>query len=518
MVTPAQDVRAQWSARSFVEAFSANVRRFPDSPALLWWGAPVSYRELHDRALRARAELSGADLGVAPIGLRCSKSPDSIALILACLMDQRSFLLPATTLPEPTLEELFRRAGCARVLTVSGSSGRYSWVATPRADGTRRGRGAAGCVRSFSPDPEAVTFMLTTSGSTGLPKIVPLREGAVDRFTDWAGEQFELGAGRVVLNFSPLNFDLCLLDIWATLKHGGCVVLVDPARATNGHYLRGLLTSHAVGLVQAVPMFYQLLIQAQAHRDNPDEFASVRHVVVTGDSITPQCLAQLPGLFPRARLYNLYGCTETNDSLLHEIDPTNLPTGALPLGIPLPGVRALLVNEDGTVREGPGTGELYVSTPFQTSGYLNHPRHESRFVAHPYGTDTLRYFRTGDLVHRHENGSLTLEGRTDFQVKIRGVRLNIEEVERVLRSHPDIAEVAVVAVPDLVAGHLLHAETRRVPGSMLNTLSLRSFCADRLHRIAIPSTFQITEDPLPRTSTGKPDRHLMIAHLSRRES
>jgi non-ribosomal peptide synthetase component F len=244
MVTPAQDVRVQWSARSFVEAFSVNVRRFPDSPALLWWDAPVSYRELNDEALRARAELSGADLGVAPIGLRCAKSPDSIALILACLMDQRSFLLPAATLPEPTLEELFRRAGCARVLTVSGSSGRYSWVATPRADGTRRGRGAADRVQSFSPDPEAATFMLTTSGSTGVPKIVPLSEGAVDRFTDWAGERFELGPGRVVLNFSPLSFDLCLLDIWATLKHGGCVVLVETARATSGTYLRDLIMRH----------------------------------------------------------------------------------------------------------------------------------------------------------------------------------------------------------------------------------------------------------------------------------
>jgi len=515
MVTTAQAVKPWLSSRSFVESFSTNVRRFPDSPALVWRGEPVSYRELHDRALRARAELSGADIGAAPIGVRCSKSPDSIALVLACLMDQRSFLLPATTLPEHTLQELFRRAGCARVVTVPGSSGRYSWVATPGADGIRRGRVAADRVRSFSPDPEAVTFMLTTSGSTGLPKIVPLSEGAVDRFTDWAGGQFELGAGRAVLNFSPLSFDLCLLDIWATLKHGGCVVLVEPARATSGKYLRDLLTSHEVELVQAVPLFYQLL--TQAHRDNAGGFASVRHVIVTGDSIAPQCLAQLPGLFPHARLYNLYGCTETNDSLLHEIDPTEAPTGALPLGSPLPGVWTLLVNEDGTIRNGPGTGELYVSTPFQTSCYLDLPYHESRFVAHPDGADALRYFRTGDLVHRHENGSLTLEGRTDFQVKVRGVRTNIEDVERILGTHPDIAEVAVVAVPDLVAGHFLHAEIRRVPGSALTSLSLRQFCADQLPQTAIPSTFHITDDPLPRTSTGKVDRHL-TARLRSRES
>lgn len=514
MVTTAQAVRAQLSSRSFVESFSTNVRRFPDSPALVWRDEPVSYRELNDRALRARAELSEAHIGATPIGVRCSKSPESIALVLACLMDQRSFLLPSTALPEHTLQELFLRAGCARVLTVSGSSsGQYSWAATPGADGASGGRGVANRVQSFLPDPEAVTFMLTTSGSTGVPKIVPLSEGAVDRFTDWAGVQFELGAGRSVLNFSPLSFDLCLLDIWATLKHGGCVVLVEPARATSGKYLRDLVMRHEVDLVQAVPIFYQLL--TQANRDNTTGFASVRHVIVTGDSIAPQCLAQLPGLFPHARLYNLYGCTETNDSLLHEIDPTDLPTGALPVGGPLPGVRALLVNEDGTILNGPGTGELYVSTPFQTSGYLDLPHHESRFVAHPDGADALRYFRTGDLVHRHENGSLTLEGRKDFQVKVRGVRTNIEDVERVLGMHPDIAEVAVVAVPDPIAGHLLHAETRRVPGSALNNLSLRQFCVDQLPRTAIPSTFRIVDDPLPRTPTGKVDRHLITCLRSR---
>ncbi|MGH3753018.1 MAG: AMP-binding protein [Pseudonocardiaceae bacterium] len=513
MTTTAQATRTQLSSRSFVESFSANVRRFPDAPALAWRGDPVSYRELNDRALHARAQLTAAAIGAAPVGLRCPKSPDSIALVLACLMDQRSFLLPSTTLPEHTLQELFLHAGCTGVLTAPGPSPHsYSWAALPGAARTGRNRGVADRAQEFSPDPEAVTFMLTTSGSTGLPKIVPLSEGAVDRFTDWAGAQFDLRPGRSVLNFSPLNFDLCLLDIWATLKHGGCVVLVEPSRATSGEYLRDLLIRHEVELVQAVPMFYQLLAQL-----NAAAFGSVRHAVITGDSIAPRCLAQVPGMFPQARLYNLYGCTETNDSLLHEIDPTDLPTGAMPLGDPLPGVRALLVDEDGTIQNGPGIGELYVWTPFQTYGYLGLPNNESRFVAHPTGVDDLRYFRTGDLVRRHEDGSLTLEGRKDFQVKVRGVRTSIEQVEQVLHRHPDISEVAVVAVPDPVAGHLLHAETRRVPGSTINSLLLRRFCADHLSLTAVPSTFRIADDPLPRTSTGKIDRHL-VARLHRSEN
>ena len=106
--------------------------------------------------------------------------------------------------------------------------------------------------------------MLTTSGSTGLPKIVPLTVGAVDHFTDWAAAQFEIGPGTNVANYAPLNFDLCLLDIWTTLKHGGCVVMVDQDRATHGGYLADLLADNEVNVVQAVPMLYRLLIDATA--------------------------------------------------------------------------------------------------------------------------------------------------------------------------------------------------------------------------------------------------------------
>ena len=504
--------RQQPPSRSFVKSFLANVRHFPDAPALAWRDESISYRELNCLALRAMIQLNKAEIDTGPIGLRCSKSPGSIALVLACLMDQRSFLLPSTTLPGHIIRELFVRAGCVGVITAPGPSfDRYFWEILPGADCAQQNRTFDDRARSFSPDPEAVTFMLTTSGSTGLPKIVPLSGGAVDRFTDWAGTQFELRPGRSVFNFSPLNFDLCLLEIWATLKHGGCVVLVEPTRVTSGEYLSDLLIRHEVELVQAVPMLYQLLTQVK--RNNTTGFDSVRHVVITGDTIAPLCLSQIPDRFPNARLYNLYGCTETNDSLLYEIDRTDLPTGALPLGDPLPGVRVLLINEKGLIQNGPGMGELYVSTPFQTSGYL--PNNEGCFVTYPNGTDERRYFRTGDLVCRHEDGSLTLEGRKDFQVKVRGVRTNIEEIEKVLRTHPDISDVVVVTIPDLVAGHLLHAEARRAPGSTLNSLLLRQFCADHLPFTAIPSTIHITDDPLPRTSTGKLDRH-MVTHLHER--
>ncbi|MEV4318162.1 AMP-binding protein [Actinocrispum sp. NPDC049592] len=467
-----------------------NARRRPAAPALAWRGDTVGYGELLRMAGDARARIASLGLAEgAPVGVLAPKSPAAIALILACLLEHRPFLLPSVDLAERTLERLFEVAGCQAVLTADDPIGQASVLTSPRSR------------------PEAITFMLTTSGSTGLPKVVPLTEGAVDRFTDWAGEAFGLGPDSAVLNFSPLNFDLCLLDVWATLKHGGCVVLVDPDRATSSGYLRSLLAEHGVTVVQAVPMFYQLIAGA-----TDKAFPRVEHVVITGDSIAERCLAAIPGLFPRARLYNLYGCTETNDSLIHELDPAALPQGSVPLGEPLPGVDALVVDAGGAVLTGPGDGELFVHTPFQTTGYAP-PTPNDRFTAHPAGAGDHTYFRTGDLVRREPDGSLMLLGRNDFHVKVRGVRTNLQEVERVLAGHDGIAEVAVVAVPDPIGGHRLHAELRRAQGEAggaVNSLLLKEFCAGSLPRTAIPSTIRITDEPLPRTSTGKPDRQLLI--------
>ena len=356
--------------------------------------------------------------------------------------------------------------------------------------------------------------MLTTSGSTGLPKIVPLQAAGVDAFTDWAAEQFEIKPGTVVANYAPLNFDLCLLDIWTTLKHGGTVALVDQDRATQGAYLADLVNDNQVNVLQAVPMLYRLLIDV--NREDGRTFPSVRHVITTGDKIPASSLAELPTLFPNARFYNVYGCTETNDSLVHEflgLADGNVPTN-IPVGQPIPGVIVRVQQEDGTPLEGTGTGEFMVWTPFQTRGYLKSSLNEGRFVT--LEDDGGRaYYKSGDIVRRHEDGTLTLEGRSDFYVKVRGVRVSTQVVEQAIQEHPAVVEVAVIAVPDELAGARLHATVRREPDAKLNSLQLRQHCATRLARTEMPSTIQIVTEPLPKTSTGKVDRKAVAAELER---
>ncbi len=500
--------------KSIADHFAEHVERQPDAPALIWDGEAISYRELADLAESSYSDLEASNLAEdRPIGIRAKKSPEAVGLILACLRYGRPFLLPSIELASDTLAKLFAAGGTSQVISPHGP--RSDSAASLRAlvDETRAEDDAA----SEWPPAEGadgVTFMLTTSGSTGLPKVVPLLASGVDAFTDWAAEQFEIRPGTVVANYAPLNFDLCLLDIWSTLKHGGCVAMVDQDRATQGAYLADLVNDNEVNVLQAVPMLYRLLIDV--HREDGRTFPSVRHVITTGDKIPATSLAELPNLFPNARFYNIYGCTETNDSLMHEflgLADGNVPSN-VPVGQPLPGVTARVQNEQGQPLEGTGTGELLVWTPFQTRGYLKTALNAEKFVS--VADDGGRtFYRTGDIVRRHDDGTLTLEGRADFYVKVRGVRVSTQVVEQAIQEHPEVVEVAVVAVTDELAGARLHAVVRREADSKLNSLKLRQHCASRLARTEMPSTIEIVTEPLPLTSTGKVDRKKITADLER---
>ena len=493
---------------SLAGRFAAHAERAPDAPALIWDGQATSYGELRTMAERAVIEHELARLPAdRPIGIRAKKSPEAIALILACLQSRRPFLLPSIELAADTLAKLFAQAGVSTVLSPTG----------PRSDSAASLRALVEAPQTESIDAppsewppagggDGVMFMLTTSGSTGLPKVVPLRADGVDAFTDWAAEQFGIGPGAVVANYAPLNFDLCLLDIWTTLKHGGCVAMVDQDRATQGAYLAGLIGECGVTVLQAVPMLYRLLLDV--HRADGTTFPSVRHAITTGDKIPSTTLAELPKLFPNGRFYNLYGCTETNDSLMHEflgLADGNVPS-TIPLGQPLPGVIAHVQDD----------GELWVWTPFQTSGYLKRELNAERFTS--VDGEDRPFYRTGDIVRRHDDGTLTLEGRADFYVKVRGVRVSTQVVEQAIQEHPDVVEVGVVAIEDELAGKRLCAVVRKEQDSALNSLKLRQHCMTRLARTEMPSKITIVTEPLPKTSTGKVDRKAITAELERTQS
>jgi acyl-coenzyme A synthetase/AMP-(fatty) acid ligase len=468
----------------FARSFLRHARRSPAAPALFCSAerpvdGAVSYGSLAALAEAAQAPLRVLPPG--PVAVTGPKSPGVIAAILACLADARPVLLPPAGLSPAALAGLCERA--AAVGTLDGG-GRVT--AFGPAAGTAGGGGRVTSRGPADPLLADACFVLTTSGSTGTPKLVPLPASGVDRFVSWAARQFSIEPGTVVLNYAPLNFDLCLLDIWATLARGGCAVLVDPGRAAWPGYLSGLVAVAGPAVVQGVPMLYQVLSEAGSR------VASARHVILTGDHAPPALTSRLPDLFPAARCYNVYGCTETNDSFLHEFDPREVGgLAALPIGQPLPGAHAQ-VSDD---------GELLVRTPFQARGYLGGDA-AGRFAG--------AWYRTGDLVRR-EDGLLYLAGRNDFQVKVRGTRVNLQQVEQALTGAAGVLEAAAVAVRG-GDGTRIHLVVR---GHGLTPLTARALCAERLPTAMIPASIQVVTAPLPRTGTGKVDRNQILRKIER---
>lgn len=471
----------------FLHGFADNVRSRPGSIALSWGDDEfMSYRELDELARTAADSLAAAGLTRRPrLCVVGSKSPAVIAVLIAAWRTGLTVLLPSHALGESRISELAARAGIQHIVRLPGATDSVSFTVTTLAEPAQL------------PVASNSLLMLTTSGSTGVPKIVPLSAPGSDRFIQWAARTFKIGSYSRVLSYAPLNFDLSLLDVWTSLAVGARAVLVDENSATNPKRLADLLDGHRVTVAQAVPMFYRLLSEQQRR------FETVRQVVVTGDAISGPVLTKLPRVFPNASFFNVYGCTETNDSLLHELRSFG-EHEQVPIGRPLADVRIRIVQEDGTVLSGAGTGELWVSTPFQADRYLDPELTKERFIA---DLDGHVYYRTGDIVHRNATGVLSLIGRDDFHVKVRGVRTNMAEVEQVLQSRPDVLEAAVLAKPDETAGNVLHAVVRRRADSALNSLKLRSECARLLPRTAIPAKFIFVSEPLPRTSTGKIDRN-----------
>ena len=479
-----------------LDALAAHSQRRSDDVALVFGERSLTYGLLHEAARSSAAELKALGLPPdQPLCVPANNTPETIALLAGAFQSGYSVLVPSPELGADSLNMLCAQARCSTILTAAESGGTGRITALPVEPDTGAAEGFARV------DPERTPLMLTTSGSTGVPKIVPIPAAGFDSFTDWATGYFALNSEAVALGYAPLNFDVSLLEVWAVLANGGRVVLADRASSTDARHLQDLVAGHGVTFLQGVPMLHRLLTQDEA------EFAAVRTVIMTGDAL-PQALRKpMAAAFPGARFHNVFGCTETNDSFVHDVDMAS-DEEKMPIGRPLDGVKAAVVDEEGKVVEGPGTGELLVSTPFQTPGYLQDARNEGVFVPAPDGSGDV-FYRTGDVVTRDADGLHVLQGRSDFQVKVRGVRTNVQEVESVLTAHPEVAEAVVVALPDPEAGHRLHAQVTRRRGTALTSLHLRTHGAKNLPRYAIPSTVAVSDTPLPRTPTGKPDRNLI---------
>ncbi|MBP2473028.1 amino acid adenylation domain-containing protein/non-ribosomal peptide synthase protein (TIGR01720 family) [Crossiella equi] len=407
------------------ELFAAQAARTPGAVALSTVDGDLTYAQLAELSDRVAGGLLAAGVRAEDrIALRYRRCPDLVVAILGVLKAGAAYVPLDPDQPEDRV-----LAEVAPTLVLSPDS-ELDWTAPFTAPVVH---------------PRQLAYVMHTSGSTGVPKGIAVTHADVAAL---ARDSAFTGAHSRVLAHSPHAFDASTYELWVPLLSGGTVVLAPPGRLGAAE-LRALLTGHRVTAMWATAGLFALLAE-----DDPGCFAGLRELWTGGDVVPAPAVRRVLAANPGLTVVNGYGPTETTTfASTHRV--TGDPGTVVPIGRPLDGMRAYVLDEHLRPLPPGSTGELYLAGPGLARGYLGRAGLTAeRFVADPFGTGT-RMYRTGDLARHTREGLLVFAGRADAQVKLRGYRVEPGEVEAVLAQHPAVAAATVGLHGDQLVAHVV---------------------------------------------------------------
>ncbi len=346
-----------------------------------------------------------------------------------------------------------------------------------------------------------LAYILYTSGSTGTPKGVMISHRASLTFINWAYDTFAVQATDRVSSHAPFHFDLSIFDIFVTIKAGAILVLVPPSLSVFPRSLASFIANEKISIWYSVP---SVLIQLSLHgRLEQHNLSALRSILFAGEVFPVKYLRQLMKQIHHANYYNLYGPTETNVCTYYPVpslDPERIEP--IPIGKACANTDILIVDQQGNIVKKGEVGELCVRGPSLMMGYWNLvERTKKALILHDKG----KIYHTGDLVRETDDGNYIYLGRRDNQIKSRGYRIELDEIEAVIYSHPDVEEVAVIPIADEEIGNRILAIVVTGHHTELSDQTLNHFCSTRLPKYMLPHKIEFRAY-LPKTSTGKIDK------------
>jgi len=468
------------------ELVAAQAAATPDADALVLGGERMTYRDLDARVNRLAHHLRA--IGIGPekrVAILLERGPDTVVALLAVLAAGGVAVPLDAGYPPARLELMLRDSGAETVIDEPFlADAAVAIDASPETP-----------CNGVDIDPANLAYLIYTSGSTGTPKAVMVTHAGLPNLVDAHRRVLGLGPGHRVLQFASFSFDSAIAETFMALATGAALHFGDGHDTMPGSPLVALLRRDRITTVTLPPSVLGAL------RD--DDLPDLTTLLVAAEP----CAPDLPRRWAKGRaMFNLYGPTEatvwaTWARLLHEdYDSTDRAVAAPPIGAAIPGVVAHVLDRHLDPVPIGVAGEVYLGGIGLARGYLDRPGiTAARFVPDPFGAPGARLYRTGDIARRLPTGELHFLGRSDHQVKVRGIRVELGEIEAVLSGHPSVSTAVAVAKRDIVAyvaGASLRPDTPD---------ELRDYLRARMPAFLVPAHIVVL-DELPRTPNGKVDR------------
>jgi amino acid adenylation domain-containing protein len=380
----------------------------------------------------------------------------------------------------------------------------------PRGTNISSDRGFSGENRPLRTGPDDGCYIITTSASTGEPKAILGCQKGLSHFINWEIDEFGLNENVRVSLLSPVTFDVSLRDMFVPLTAGGTLCIPDEETRRNPGGLFKWLHGSGISLMHIVPTLFRLLTQEiEGQGGGEKALPNLQYALIAGEPLYgSDVINWRKASENQIELVNLYGPSETTlAKLFNRIKDKNFgPNEIVPIGKPIPNTEVLIIKDWKLCPIGE-TGEIYIRTPFMSKGYYNDPRlNEISFVQNPLVNDCRDIvYKTGDLGQLLPDGNVRFEGRLDGQIKLQGKRVEIGEIEVVLRQHPQVREAAVAARQDAFGNMRLVGYVVAKSEEKATVESLRRHLGDKLPDYMVPGVF-VTLKALPLSHNEKIDR------------